>query len=103
MPRECAVFEIEPVCWQINRHPTVTWTLPPGVKSRVVEIATDPATIPDGHFVRDAAIDGLEDAQTNWVYNSQLDPGMYYVHVGGFDEDCSHAMACAPFLSSRRS
>jgi hypothetical protein len=34
------------------------------------------------------AFDTLEDAQTNWVYNSQLDPGLYYVHIGGVDWPC---------------
>jgi hypothetical protein len=35
------------------------------------------------------AFSTLEDAQTNWVYNFQLDPGTYYVHVAGFDESCA--------------
>ena len=75
---------------QTNRHPTATWTLPAGVKSRLVEIATDPASRPDGYFSGESvkATDGLEDGQTNWVYKAQLEPGTYYVHIGGFDEGC---------------
>jgi hypothetical protein len=74
----------------VNRHPTATWTLPPGVLSRVAEAATSPATSSDGYFFSEnlKAFDTLEDAQTNWVYNSQLDPGVYYVHIGGFDSSC---------------
>ena len=73
-----------------NRHPTATWTLPPGVLSRVAEVATSPATSTDGYFFSEnvKAFDTLEDAQTNWVYNLQLDPGVYYVHIGGVDWPC---------------
>ena len=80
----------------VNRHPAATWTLPPGVLSRVAEVATSPATSTDGYFFSEnvKAFDTLEDAQTNWVYNSQLDPGVYYVHIGGVDEPCFFAGQC---------
>jgi hypothetical protein len=80
----------------VNRHPAATWTLPPGVLSRVAEVATSPATSTDGYFFSEnvKAFDTLEDAQTNWVYNSQLDPGLYYVHIGGIDEPCFFAGLC---------
>jgi hypothetical protein len=56
----------------------------------VAEVATSPATSTDGYFFFEnvKAFDTLEDAQTNWVYNSQLDPGLYYVHIAGIDEPC---------------
>ena len=75
---------------QINAHPTATWTLPSGVQSRVAEVATKPDTSSDGYFFNEnvKAFDTLDDGQTTWVYNSQLDPGTYYVHIGGFDPNC---------------
>jgi hypothetical protein len=80
----------------IDRHPAATWTLPPGVKSQIAEVATSPATSTDGYFFREnvKAFDLLEGAQTNWVYNLQLDPGVYYLHVAGLDEPCFFAGLC---------
>jgi hypothetical protein len=74
----------------VSRHPAATWTLPPGVLSRVAEVATSPETSTDGYFFSEnvKAFDTLEDTQTNWLYNSQLDPGVYYVHIAGFDSSC---------------
>jgi hypothetical protein len=88
----------------VDRHPAATWTLPPGVKSQIAEVATNPATSTDGYFFSEnvKAFDLLEDAQTNWVYSLQLDPGVYYLHVAGLDEPCS-SPGSAPFESSRRS
>jgi hypothetical protein len=86
----------------VDRHPAATWALPAGVKSRVAELATSPATSTDGYFFFEnvRAFDVLQDAQTNWVYNLQLDPGVYYVHVGGYDEPRVLAGHC-PFESSQ--
>jgi hypothetical protein len=80
----------------IDRHPAATWTLPAGVKARVAEVATSPATSTDGYFFFEnvRAFSVLEDAQTNWVYNFQLDPGTYYVHVAAIDEPCYFAGLC---------
>jgi hypothetical protein len=80
----------------VDRHPAATWTLPPGVKSQIAEVATSPATSTDGYFFREnvKAFDLLEEAQRNWVYNLQLDPGVYYVHVAGLDEPCFFAGLC---------
>ena len=46
----------------------------------MAEVATNPATSTDGYYFFEnvKAFDVLEDAQTNWVYNFQLDPGTYY-------------------------
>jgi hypothetical protein len=80
----------------VDRHPAASWALPPGVKSRVAELATSLATSTDGYFFFEnvKAFDTLEDAQTNWVYNFQLDPGVYYLHVAGIDEPCYFAGLC---------
>lgn len=80
----------------VDRHPAATWTLPPGVKAQVAEVATSPATSTDGAFFFEnvEAYSVLEDAQTNWVYNFQLDPGTYYLHISGLDEPCYYAALC---------
>jgi hypothetical protein len=80
----------------VNRHPAASWTLPPGVTSQVAEVATSPATSTDGYFFSEnvKAFDVLEPTQTSWVYNFQLDPGTYYVHIGGLDEPCYFAGLC---------
>jgi hypothetical protein len=80
----------------VQRHPAATWTLPPGVKAAVAEVATSPATSTDGYFFQEnlKAFDVLQDTQTNWVYNSQLDPGVYYLHIAGIDEPCFYAGLC---------
>jgi hypothetical protein len=80
----------------IDRHPAATWILPPGVTAQVAEVATSPATSTDGYFFSEnvKAFDILERTQTNWVYNSQLDPGVYYVHIAALDEPCFFAGLC---------
>jgi hypothetical protein len=80
----------------VERHPAATWTLPPGVTSKVAEVATSPATSTDGYFFFEnvKAFSTLEAAQTNWVYNLQLDPGVYYLHIAGIDEPCYLAGLC---------
>jgi hypothetical protein len=82
--------------YDVNRHPAASWTLPPGVKSQVAEVATSPATSTDGYFFSEnvKAFDVLEPTQTSWVYNFQLDPGIYYVHIAGLDEPCFYAGLC---------
>jgi hypothetical protein len=80
----------------VQRHPAATWTLSPGVKATVAEVATSPATSTDGYFFQEnlKAFDVLQDTQTNWVNNSQLDPGVYYLHIAGIDEPCFYAGLC---------
>jgi hypothetical protein len=52
----------------VQRHPEANWTLPPGVKSRVAEVAVSPATSTDGYFFQEnvKAFSTLEDSQTRW-------------------------------------
>jgi hypothetical protein len=80
----------------VSRHPTATWTLPPGVQAKVAEVATSPATGSDGYFFNEnvKAFDVLTDTQTSWTDTFQLDPGTYYVHIAGLDEPCFLAGKC---------
>jgi hypothetical protein len=80
----------------VQRHPQAIWTLPPGVVPQIAEVATSPSTGTDGYFFREnvVAFDLLERGQTNWVDSSQLDPGIYYVHIAGLDEPCFYAGVC---------
>jgi hypothetical protein len=80
----------------VDRHPEANWSLPAGVKSKVAEVATSPATSTDGYFFFEnvRAFSTLEDSQTHWVYNFQLDPGTYYLHIAGIDEPCFFAGLC---------
>jgi hypothetical protein len=75
-----------------NRHLTATWTLPPGVESDHIEVATSPATGSNGRFFGENLedYDILEPEQTSYVATHQLDPGTYYVHVGTLDNSCSY-------------
>jgi hypothetical protein len=74
----------------VDRHPTATWSLPAGVQSRVIEVATSPATEGAGEFVAANVTtwDNLDDFQTSWTSSDQLEPGTYYVHVSGFHLSC---------------
>jgi hypothetical protein len=80
----------------VDRHPTATWTLPAGVKSAVVEVASSPSTSSDGYFFNEnvVAFDVPNETDTSWTHNFQLDPGTYFVHVGGIDEPCFFAGQC---------
>jgi hypothetical protein len=77
---------------------TVNWSLPPGVESRVLEANTNPAVDSEGYFLF-GANDGYyganiifelpDSASTQWVHSyPDLPPGLYYIHVGGFDPNC---------------
>jgi hypothetical protein len=80
----------------VKRHPAATWTLPPGVTSQLIEVATRPDTASDGYFFTENVnvFDLLEASQTSWLDADQLDPGTYYVHVAGYDEPCFIADRC---------
>jgi hypothetical protein len=75
---------------QVSQHPTATWSLPTGVQSEVIEVATNPATGSDGYFFFEnvKAFDIPQSTDTTWTYTYQLDPGTYYVHVVGYDSTC---------------
>jgi hypothetical protein len=75
---------------QVKRHPKATWTLPSGSESFVIQVASSPETGSDGSFFTENVedIDLLESGQTSWLSSSRLDPGTYYVHVGGTTPNC---------------
>jgi hypothetical protein len=72
-------------------HATAAWTLPAGVESRIVEVASVPAVDSDGYFESYALEAGglLNASDTSWTDAFQLEPGrIYYLHVGGQDTGC---------------
>lgn len=106
----------------VEQRPTARWTLPTGVESQLIEIATDPALSTDGAFIGDNLVlyDLLEAAQTSWTSTGhRLKTGVtYYVHMNAIDWPCFFVFACpvrewsnvltlripnaAPILRSRR-
>jgi len=78
---------------------TVTWSLPAGVESHVLEASMNPALDSEGYFLIGShhgyhgadIISELPDrTATSWVHAyPDLVPGHYYVHVGAFDTTCS--------------
>jgi hypothetical protein len=69
-----------------------TWTLPPGVDPRVIEIATAPNTGTDGSFFEDnrEEVDLLENGQTSYFGSEELGLGTYWVHIQTLDNNCSY-------------
>ena len=61
---------------QTSRHLTASWFLAPGTEPRVIEAAVSPETSSDGYFFSENVreFSSLEDAQTSYVGNSQLEP-----------------------------
>jgi hypothetical protein len=91
---------------QKTRHPSATWTLPPQVDASVIEIATSPETASDGQFFSEnvEVFDVLRETDLSWLYEQQLKPGTYYVHVKGFDNSClsDPALDCGSAWSNIR-
>ena len=76
-----------------NLHVTASWTLPPGMKTYVVEAANRPETqlggtskgfFPDSNRVAVSIF--LNPSLTQWASIERLQPGTYYVHVGAYDQ-----------------
>jgi hypothetical protein len=82
----------------VKQHPTARWTLPPGVESQLIEIATGPTLSTDGAFVGDNLVlfQQVEATQTSWSSNAhRLKTGItYYVHVNAIDWPCFVVFAC---------
>jgi hypothetical protein len=75
---------------QVQHHATVTWALPVGTVTRVVEISDSPTVSSDGSFFSDHVVssDSVTDAQTTYTSTSALNPGAYYAHVAGNVPNC---------------
>ncbi len=79
---------------------SVSWSLPAGVESRVLEANTNPATDSEGYFLygpNDGVygsnvifeVTGISDSTTSWVHAyPNLPSGTYYLHVAGYDSSC---------------
>ena len=81
----------------VKQYPTARWTLPPGVESQLIEIATDPTVSTDGAFVGDDVLfEQVEATQTSWSSTAhRLKTGItYYVHVNAIDWPCFVVFAC---------
>jgi len=78
---------------------SVTWSLPPGVESSVLEANTNPALDSEGYFLfgpndgyygSNIIFEVPDAAATSWLHSyPDLPSGHYYVHVGGFDSSCT--------------
>ena len=82
-----AVATAQPITLQsvgvTNGRITATWS--PGTAGQVIEVASRPDLGADGGFVKDnlALVDAPDDGATTWTADRHLNPGTYYVHVGG--------------------
>ena len=76
----------------------VSWSLPPGVSTEVLEANANPALDSDGYFLygpHDGSygpktiLELPSTAATTWLHRyPDLPPGLYYLHVGGYDSTC---------------
>ena len=81
----------------VEQRPTARWTLPTGVESQLIEIATDPALSTDGAFLGNLVLyELLEATQTTWASTRhRLKTGItYYVHLNAIDWPCFFVFAC---------
>jgi hypothetical protein len=89
-----------------ERHPTATWTLPPGVDPQVIEIASAPSVGSDGHFLEEyrEVSDRLQKGQTSYVDFEELGLGTYWVHIQTVDNNCSSSeeSACTAWSNIAR-
>ena len=90
---------------QQNRHPTATFGPLPGVDAAFTYVATKPDRASDGSFLEEniKASDILTDdeiARGSWLYESQLDPGLYYVMARTFDFECYQNPNCIDGFSN---
>jgi hypothetical protein len=66
---------------------SASWTLPSDMFNDFIEVATSPATYPDGSFLEENTVlfdDALDLRDSAYEASVDLPPGTYYVHVGGF-------------------
>ncbi len=83
---------------QDDRHPSATFAMP-GADSATIYFASQPARATDGSFLTEN-VEDLDFLTTDeiqagqWRYESQLDPGTYYVILRATDYDCSDGPDC---------
>lgn len=81
-----------------KQYLTARWTLPSGVESQLIEIATDPGLSTDGAFLGEHLVhfELLEAGQTSYTATERrLKTGVtYYVHMNAIDWPCFFVFAC---------
>lgn len=90
---------------QQNRHPTATFGPLTGVDSVTIYFASKPDRASDGSFLQenikdDALLTDDEIAAGSWLYESQLDPGLYYVMARASDYECYQNPNCIDGFSN---
>jgi hypothetical protein len=71
---------------QQDRYANATWTLPPGVRASFVEVAQDPEVTEFGYFRYLFDFEAMSPNATSYQETkTRLDPGTYYLHIGGED------------------
>jgi hypothetical protein len=83
---------------QQNRHATATFSAP-GADDATIYFATKPDRASDGSFlqenIKDLDLLTTDEIQRgSWTYESQLDPGTYYVMMRATDYDCFGQPTC---------
>ena len=83
---------------QVSRHPTARFSIP-GADDATIYFATKPDRASDGSFLQENIKDldfltAGEIQSGSWTYESQLDPGMYYVLLRATDYDCIGQPTC---------
>jgi hypothetical protein len=83
---------------QVSRHPTAQFSIP-GADLATIYFATKPDRASDGSFLQEniTDLDLLTDAEIQsgaWTYESQLNPGTYYVLLNATDVDCIGQRTC---------
>lgn len=83
---------------QVGRHPIAQFSIT-GADDATIYIATKPDRASDGSFLQENITD-LDPLTTDeiqrgvWTYESQLDPGTYYVLLYAVDFDCIGQPTC---------
>jgi hypothetical protein len=77
---------------------SVSWSLPPGVQTGVLEANANPTLDSQGYFLYGpnegnygpkTIFEVPGSSATSWVHRyPDLPPGLYYLHVGGYDTTC---------------
>jgi hypothetical protein len=90
---------------QQDRHPQATFGTLPGVDGLTVYMATKPDRASDGSFLQENIkeadfLTADEIASSSWLYERQLEPGLYYLMARAFDFDCYQNPNCIEGFSN---